>query len=370
MNAEYSIEERTYQHITLEGTAYEAGRLQGQIFQKDARFAFFCSTVDFDPAQFGYSSLSAMQATVERICPGLNEEIQGFGDACGVPIFKAFHYMASSAAVGGCSHMVVNPSISENGHVYVGRNYELNPNDEDLCLYTTRIRGKANHVGFSTLFMGRLDGINEHGVVITISAGVNPPEREKQQGFDFWIFTRAVLDRCRSVNDALKLFNETPLSCYTNFLIADPSGDAVLIETAGSHKAVQRISRDEPALISNNHYCLPEMQSDNLGRDLTFSTCRREAIQNWVTANQPHITPELIKHILMKEYPNGCFCPYYNQGIGTLWSMVFDATEKSVQLTFGAPTHNPWLTFGFEGQPGVHSFQAVLPSKINGAKQN
>jgi len=111
-------------------------------------------------------------------------------------------------------------------------------------------------------------------------------------------------------------------------------------------------------------YCLPEMQADNLGRDLSEFTCIREAIQKWAAANQPHITPEAIKRILMKEYPDGCFCPFYNQGVGTLWSMVFDATEKSVQLTFGAPTHNPWLTFGLEGEAGVRSYTGVLPAKI------
>ena len=365
MKPEYTCEEKTYLHITLEGTAYEAGWLQGEIHQKDPRFAFFCSAVDFDPGQYGYNSLSAMQAAMERLCPGLNEEIQGFVDACKVPVSKAFHYMASSAAVSGCSHMVVHPSISENGHIYVGRNYELNPNDEDLCLYTTRIRGKARHVGFSTLFIGRLDGINEHGIVITMSAGTNPPQREKWQGFDFWVFTRAVLDNCHSVREAVELFDEAPLSCYTNFLIADPSGEAVLIELAGSHKAIHWISRDEPILISNNFYCLPEMQPDNLGRDLSNFTCMREAIQTWAAANRPNITPDSIKSILMKEYPNGCFCPFYKQGVGTLWSMVFDVTEKSVQLTFGGPTHNPWLTFGIEGQPGVQAYTGILPSKIN-----
>jgi predicted choloylglycine hydrolase len=364
MTTEFTCEEKTYLHITLEGSAYAAGHAQGEIHQKDPRFAFFCSAVDFDPSLYGYASLKAMQAAIERACPGLNEEIQGFSDACGVPPEKAFHYMASSAAVGGCSHMVMHPSISENGHVYVGRNYDLNPNEEDLCLYTTHIQGKARHIGFSTIFMGRLDGINEHGVVITMSAGTIPPQREKLQGFDFWVFVRAVLDRCHSVREAVELFHETPLSCYTNFLIADPTGEAVLIETAGSHKAIRWMSRDEPILISNMFYCLPEMQPDNLGRDLSKFTCIREAIQKWAAANRPHITPDAIKHILMKEYPDGCFCPFYNQGVGTLWSMVFDATEKSVQLTFGGPTHNPWLAFGIEDGSGIQAYRGVLPSKM------
>jgi len=100
MAPEFTFEEKKYLHITLEGSAYAAGRLQGEIHQKDPRFAFFCSAVEFDPTQYGYHSLGAMQAAIERACPGMNEEIQGFGDACGVSPEKAFHYMASSAAVG------------------------------------------------------------------------------------------------------------------------------------------------------------------------------------------------------------------------------------------------------------------------------
>jgi len=81
-----------------------------------------------------------------------------------------------------CSHMSSTLHHPDR-RVYVGRSYELNPAEEDLCLVTTRIEGKAMHVGFSTLFIGRLDGINDYGVVVTMSAGVTPPEREKRRGF-------------------------------------------------------------------------------------------------------------------------------------------------------------------------------------------
>jgi len=364
MASKFSLERRTYRHIILEGTAYAAGQMLGRLHKQDPRFSLFCSAADFSPAQFGFTDLRSLQTALERLCPGLNEEIAGFCDACEVPPEKAFHYLASSAAVAGCSHMVIHPSITQDGHVYVGRSYELNPADEDLCLVTSHIQGKARHIGFSTLFIGRLDGINEYGVIITMSAGITPTEREKRRGFDFWVYTRAVLDRCRSVSEALDLLKETALNCYTIFLIADPSGEAALVEIAGSRRAIRRLSHTEPYLIANNHYSLPEMQADNLGRDLSFSTSRREAVQKWLDVNQPMLTPKVLKAILSIEYPNGCFCPYYNKGFGTLWSMVFDAGVTNVQLTFGAPTHNPWRTFGLDGEVGVTDYQAVLPSKI------
>jgi len=44
--------------------------------------------------------------------------------------------------------------------------------------------------------------------------------------------------------------------------------------------------------------------------------------------------------------------------------MLFDPARIEVQLTFGAPTHNPWCTIGLDGEVGVTDYQAVLPSKM------
>lgn len=45
--------------------------------------------------------------------------------------------------------------------------------------------------------------------------------------------------------------------------------------------------------------------------------------------------------------PKGVCCPFYEDGLGTLHSMVFDTTEISVQVCFGAASPQKWETISF-----------------------
>jgi hypothetical protein len=95
------------------------------------------------------------------------------------------------------------------------------------------------------------------------------------------------------------------------------------------------------------------------------STPRYKVIEAWLEANAPHIGKETVRGILTKEYPEGCCCPYYAYGVGTLWSMIFDVSEGVVEVCFGAPTHNPWQSFTpQDGSIGMREYSAKFPSKI------
>lgn len=366
MSPEYSIREARFQHVVLEGTSYEVGRWQAEVAQQRATPPNIPLSLDYEPGHFGFRDLTEMQELMERYCPGLNDEIRGFADGLGLPLEKIFHYGAAYPRLGQCSHMVALPAITADGHVYAGRSYELNPDDEDLRLCTTRVRGKAAHVGFSTVLLGRLDGINEHGLAVTMSS-VRVAEPPQPKGLDLWVAVRALLDGCKSVGEAVDLLLSMPLCGCTNYIVMDREGSAALVEVAGARRTVRRIGPTSEAqyLLSTTHYTSPELVQFNGEGAMGFTAPLYKAVEAWLQAHAPYIGKETLRGILSKEWPDGCCCPFYQQGAGTLWSMILDVTAGEVEVCFGAPTHNGWRSYTpRDGTAGaVEELVARFPSK-------
>jgi predicted choloylglycine hydrolase len=352
-----------YTHSVLEGTTYEVGKLQGERMLLNPEAArFFTSPFP------GRNPLTPQQAETtlkffQKHCPGLDEEIHGFADALGVPPEQVVYYAFTYQSGGQCSHFAVLPSISADGHLRVGRSYEYNYDEDDMRLVTTRIQGQAAHIGFSEVLFGRADGINEHGLCATMSAGA-PTAPTEPGGCMFWAVVRTVLDRCATVDEAIEVVQSIPISFNFNLILADRSGQAALVEIACSHRAVKRIQANSPEqkVIATNHYTLPEMKPYDLGR-MWNSLLRYRAIRNRLEAMGNQVSSEGIRAILSDRIPQGVCCHHYTDYLGTLWSAVIDVTTGTLDICFGAPTHNPWHTFDLNSPVGVTEYAVQLPDE-------
>ena len=69
-----------------------------------------------------------------------------------------------------------------------------------------------------------------------------------------------------------------------------------------------------------------------------------------------------IKNLLSASYPEGLCCHYYKEFFGTLRSMIFDVTDKTIEMTFGSPQANEWQTFSV-GVLDAGVTQALLPQE-------
>lgn len=56
---------------------------------------------------------------------------------------------------------------------------------------------------------------------------------------------------------------------------------------------------------------------------------------------------------------------FYNDGFGTLWSMIFDLTQGSVDVCFSAPTHNKYRSFDLADPAGVTEYPTIIPVKLS-----
>ncbi len=379
MNQDYNLINGKFQHIVLEGTDYEVGKMQGEILKSNREMrvriektiSSFLTQLGFpssgkpDPKKMGFRDFSELQVFFEDHCPGLNEEMQGFADSLGVEASHLPFYGATYLVPKNCSQIAALSSVTSDKHVYVGRSYEWTHAEEDLRLCTTRVKGKARHIGFSIFIFGRADGINEHGVSASFTGGGIFGVPYKQRGFQNHLVIRSILDNCKSVNDAMEFVQNIRVSGFFNLLIADGSSDAALVEFADGTCDIKRIDNDsnDKCLYSTNHYTLPAtMKCNELNCGIISQSKKRYQLLASALRNAaPEISKETLRSILSRKFPEGVCDHYYSDGFGTVWSAMFDLTSLKADICFGAPTHNEWRSFTLDGPVGVKEYPAVFP---------
>jgi hypothetical protein len=374
----------SFTHVTLDGTPYEVGRLQGERLKHDRERARYLTPTP--PFLEAYSTREAHTALAyfDRYCPGLREEIQGAADAFGIPVEdiaflggknesgfsaipvgKPLSHRGQPKGGSHCSHFAVLPSASEDGHLYAGQNEDCGLGDLDLRLCTTRVQGKAAHIGFSDMIFGRVQGMNEHGFCVTTSWGA-PGVWLEGEGLPYFAVVRVLLDRCKTVDEALDVIAGLPIAWCTNYIVTDSSGEAALIEVAYAHRGVKRIQQasQDQFLWATNHYTLAEMLPYDTGR-MRQSVTRHRAIESRIRNVLPRANKDSIRDLLSEPMPEGVCLHHYSVGLGTLWSMIFDVTDVTVDICFGAPssTENSWRTFGLQGPGGATKYKAHLPGE-------
>ncbi len=382
MTHDHNFVDGEFQHLILEGTSYEVGKMQGQAIKDNQKMharienaiASFLNSMGYSSSKpnhkyMGFQDFPEMQTFFEEHCPGLNEEIQGFADGLNVDVTEVPFYGATYLVPKNCSQFAVPSSVTSDRHVYVGRSYEWIHTADDLRLCTTRVRGKANHIGFSTFLFGRADGINEHGVSATFTGGGIFGVPYKQKGFESCLVIRSILDSCKSVDDAVQLIQKMPLSGFFNLLVVDGRSNAALVEFADGPIDMKRIDNNSEnrCLFSTNHFALQAtMKSNELNCGIINNSKRRyQLLESTLGEAAPRISKETLRTILSKRFPEGVCDHYYSEAFGTLWSAIFDLTSLKADVCFGAPTHNDWRSFALDEPVGVKEYPAIFPDARN-----
>lgn len=351
----------TFRHVVLQGSASEVGIAQAKAVSSIPGWKqFFQSGCDFDNRPKAADTLRLLR----RFNPSAEEEISAFCDSLGVSPDNLVYFAYTHLAARRCSHLVALPTATQNGHTLVGRNYDFSHSLDDLRLCSTFIAGKNAHIGFSSIFFGRLEGMNQHGLTVTASVGGMPVGVRKEmapapeEGFLFWAIVRALLEECNDLTSAVELFNEMPSCGNPILIIADPSGQAVIAEAYGNKKYISPV--EAGWAVATNHYSAKELRPFN-PYIMQNSVVRKQVASRCLEEERGQVNQETIRQILSTPYPNGLACHYYQEIFGNLHGMIFDLYERSVQLTFGSPVVNPWHTFRLDSslQPG--EYESRLP---------
>jgi len=331
-----------YAKFSLEGTHYDIGQSIGKVL---SQYEMLCK-INVLPECVEKQSVIYKRKLMDEFCPGIFDEAAGLSDALNIPVEKLTIMSDDFINTGACSQFAAMPAITHNGHILVGRSYEFSPMDE-FCLCIVRAKGKPAHIGFSILLSGRFDGINEHGLVVAMSSC---EFRQNPSGNGFWfpLVLRSLLDNCKNVDEAEYLLKKIPIKSNINLLLADKNGNAAVAEIAsfGDDKKIS-IRKNDECLIAANHYVNDDMikYDNNRGR---HSVLRYRIIHEALAKERNSVSVDTVKKILEQKIPDGVFCPYYEDGLGTLHSMVFDVSQTQVEICLGTPQKNKWEQIKFD----------------------
>lgn len=332
------------------GTNYEVGIKIGEWVKKNPPLmAKIMLPKDIYPEN-KYREIKNILAT---FCPGINEEIKGFASALEIEPKQVLFY-AATYLERGCSLMGLLPSKTIDGHLLMGRNYDFNDEMEEMCFAYTAIKGKYSYIGSTLNLFGRSDGMNEHGLAVCKASNGLPVgnfeggQKAGITGFSFWIAVRSILENCKNINEAIHWVLKAPIGYNLNLMLADRSGKIAIMQMIDGHKSYKIIQENstENYLSCTNHTTLEEIKPYEK-IVIESSIIRNNAIKNIFNKKQL-ISKKDMKKLLSTCYPDGLCCHYYKEFFGTLRSMIFDVTDKKIEISFGAPDQNAWLTFRLE----------------------
>lgn len=333
--------------MNLEGTYYETG------YQTGKRMGAIPQLREIHTQSvegFGAEKFREAKKLFDQWCPGLTEEMKGFADALQVEEDQIFFY-GMTYLLPRCSHIALQPSMTADHKPLIARNYEFSDNVEDFCLVKTKIQGKYAHIGTSVLFFGRDDGINEHGLSVTMSScgfpvGAMPYMREpKVKGLQFWAVIRALLENCKDVTEALEYMKDMPIAYNLNLLILDQTGSAALVETMDGRKSYKILNPDSPQsfLHATNHPVLPELIPYE-PKAFVHSAKRYDYISRTLSGTFG-VTMDQLKNMLLSKYPEGLCTHYYEEYFGTTKSMILSPVDRSIDICWGGREENGWERF-------------------------
>lgn len=195
------------------------------------------------------------------------------------------------------------------------RNYDYPPDLTDATLLHARFTETAT-LAMSDCLWGALDGINEHGLCVSLAFG---GRRSKGDGFGIALVLRYILETCATAAQALKVLQRVPVHLPYNLAILDRAGDwrTVFI----SPDRAPEVRREPYSANRQDSTAWPE-------DDRVADTVRREALLENVMANPAETRERLLERFTEKPI----YRPVKPGDWGTLYTACYQPEARSVEL--------------------------------------
>jgi hypothetical protein len=224
------------------------------------------------------------------------------------------------SAMTACSTVTLSAAAAPDGVARFGRNLDFpsfDVADKQTVVLIVRPDGRYAFASVAWPGMvGVLSGMNEHGLVLA-NMEVDRPRR-LPVAMPYTLLYRTVLERCRTVEEAVALLEATPRQTANNLMVMDASGDRAVVEITPELVTVRRAAATA-ALVSTNH----QRGAENAAAS---GRCRRYDLLHDESARAfGRVTREDVEAMLGSAA----------QGKMTLQSMVFEPAERVMYLAVG-----------------------------------
>ncbi|MCU5746183.1 C45 family autoproteolytic acyltransferase/hydrolase [Staphylococcus sp. SQ8-PEA] len=262
--------------------------------------------------------------------PQIWEEIQGMQEVLNIPtkqmLLNFAHYRFTDLKDSGCSVYL--------GDNYLLRNYDYHPATYDgRYLLFQPIDGGLAQIGPTSRITGRMDGMNEAGLVM----GYNFMHRKRpQNGFVCYMIGRLVLEYCKDVPEAIQFLKELPHRSSFSYIIMDKDLNHAIVEVSPRSVEV-RFDRT-----CTNHFKLLTHENRNYTQE------SKERLQR-VLKNVP-------QHVAAQEAFKVFNNPQYN-----IYSKLFKSWSGTIHTSLYKPQElEAWIALGENNMPRQFSFNHWL----------
>jgi predicted choloylglycine hydrolase len=334
-------------HPGFKGNHYLMGQKMGNIFKRAN--ATFPVNLDRFQKQFGKES----GILLHRFFPEAASEIKGITDTIGYDneLFTSWMMCMgccldidndNSVEVRGCTAF----SFIHGRNVYYGRDNDLPPflKSVSKSVYYQPENGNRFILNTSSFINGE-EGMNDNGLVVAMTFVV-PELNEIKPGFNSVFIVRYLLEKCKSVNEALDALNNLPIASSCNILLADKSGKMIVAECnpCTIHlRYPEKNMKGDDFIVTVNHFTSDVMREhDASNRNVFLSEIRYETAYGALMNADYNDGVNLAMRILGGKL--GFMCQYDKElNFETIWSSVFDISNGKIYRAEDNPAKTKFI---------------------------
>ena len=303
--------------IQCRGTPYDVGRAQARLFAMTQKGrAFLRGKTTRFPWWF---DVRAEQRMFARFAPVLWEELAGLADEFGITIERAALRFGNDGVrppIGACSAAIT-------ADVY-GRNYDYRPRYYGAQFTLLQACGSYASIGSTHQLTGRLDGMNEHGLMIGLHQVKKSP---RFPGLSADLIVRMILDQCATTAEAVARLRQLPHAMQYNYSVLDARGDASVVEAGAGAVAV----RTGAWLACTNHFQSALLRPLNDRRLRGHSQHRLPPLEAWASGG---LSAEQMFTALNRSTSPAFFHGYLRVA-GTLHTIVGEPAKRRLLIGVG-----------------------------------
>ena len=298
----------TVELVCLEGNAYEIGVTQGTNQKLDIKLN-----------QQLHVNVDKAQEQLAMFAPRLLEELTGLAAGMNIDLEEAVRFYSgynTTLPEMGCT------SYSDNSF-YI-RNYDFSDDVYDARFVCMKHDNGYASIGFSQQVIGRLDGMNEKGLVIGLHF-VN--ETFYQGGFLATMICRMVLDQCTTAQEASALIQKVPHRYCFNYSIMDKTGEQIIVEASPDDQVVRRVY---PLVCTNHFESLPLLNKNR--QSIEGSLIRKQALS---VLQAEKLSPMAV-YRFFNNADSPLFFTNYKEYFGTLHTVLYCPQNLTATIGIGA----------------------------------
>ena len=351
---EISMEPNAHQFIRISGTPYERGLSYGRQAKERIHRVVEEYKVLFDKEahcswEAAVRFAQRYEAPIAAVRPDLIEEMRGIAEGAGIPFEEELLLNSRSEVMfakpeDSCTVVGIPPEASTDGKTYLGQNWDwwtIGEGTTVIVEVEQEPYQKALVLTEAGLVGGK--GLNAAGICVTLNA---MSVRQGKIGVPLQVMLRQVLSQ-PTVPKAIESMSKMQRAGSGCVGIGSADGLVMMVEEAPGDMDV--IPCDGKPICHTNHWQSLKMLMGGEAAHYSYGSTfvRLDRARRLTAQNAGNLCPETMFRIFSDHvgHPEG-ICrhddmtvPVYHRHT-SLWSVVFDPSERAMWLTEGSPCKN------------------------------